>query len=237
MTIPAEDWTEDLTEDSTEDWAAPTAFQAATRAADLPMAAQIPVEESLQPVIAELRALIDRTPEAARGHTCPDGSWSTIELMASDSDGAARWLVDPTELPALRKLFDDLGGDVRLAVLARLAPDDVLDWHRDPCAADMDIARLHLPVLSNPDAVTDLCHERVHWPVGGLHYGDYGFPHRVINKGAEGRVHLYFDLPAAAVLNRLPAVFGENVDARRRLRQEAVNLMLRDRALGHGPIA
>jgi hypothetical protein len=81
--------------------------------------------------------------------------------------------------------------------------------------------RLHLPVETNPAAVTDICHERVHWPAGGLYYGDYGFPHRVFNTGALERIHLYVDVPAAPVRALLPDVLTA---PRHRERDQAVGL-------------
>ena len=40
----------------------------------------------------------------------------------------------------------------------------------------------------------NLCHELYNWIPGGLFYGDYSFPHQIINKGSEERLHLIIDL-------------------------------------------
>ncbi|MCR9257509.1 MAG: aspartyl/asparaginyl beta-hydroxylase domain-containing protein [Alphaproteobacteria bacterium] len=211
-----------------------TPFQAVSRAAGLPMAAEIAVDLPLMPVIGEVKAFIETVPDSERGFRCKDGSWSSIMLIGPDAQGQGTWQTDPGRLPLLGALFAHFGGNVHLAALARMAPGDLLDWHYDPCAADLEAARLHLPITTNPQAVSDLGHERIHWPVGGLFYGDFGFPHRVMNDGTEGRVHLYFDLPSTALLGRLPAAFHDTPAARREARQEAVNLHLMARAMPAG---
>lgn len=212
-----------------------TSFQALGREAGPAMAARIAVATPLAPIIEQVGALLLAVPDGDRLHACRDRSWSSIWLSHPPRSGADRGQPTPllARLPGLLALLDELGGRVGLAVIARIAPGDLLDWHYDPASLDHPWARLHLPVRTHPQAVTDLCHERVHWPAGGLYYGDYGFPHRVLNPGAEERIHLYFDMSADAVAARLPAALRDGGD-RRRLRETAVNLMLAERAAGLG---
>jgi hypothetical protein len=178
----------------------------------------------LMPIVDEVLALLDRVPMERRLHQCLDGSWSSVEIITSDPNDpmqghGTEWLDD---LPSLLPLFEAFGGVIAHCTIARLAPDDLLDWHYDPVSLDHDLSRLHLPVRSNPDAVTDFCDARVHWPEGRLFYGDYGFPHRVLNTGGTERIHLYFDVPSADLRPLLP----ENLSGRHQIREMAVNRLL-----------
>lgn len=166
----------------------------------------VPAAAPVEPVVAEVLALLEQIPMERRQRHCFDGSWSSVEVVTSSVNDPMRG--DATEwlerLPALTSLFDAFCGAVAHCTIARIAPGDLLDWHFDPASIDHELSRLHLPILSNPDAVTDFCDTRAHWPEGRLFYGDYGFPHRVTNTGATERIHLYFDVPSAALRPLLP---------------------------------
>lgn len=206
-------------------------FQALCRAAGLAMSARLQVATPLQPIVDQVEALLRDLPEAGREHAAPDGSWTTVWLSMPRPSGGSGGR--PTALlarvPGLLDLAAEFGGPLGLALIARMPPGGLLGWHYDPASVDAEMARLHLPVRTDPLAVTDLCHERVHWPAGHLHYGDYGFPDRVLNASAEERIHLYFDIAAAAVSRRLPPAVRGSAE-RRRLREEAINLHLAARA-------
>ncbi len=55
-------------------------------------------------------------------------------------------------------------------------------------------SRLHLPLVVNDECKSNLCHESYQWSPGGLFYGDYSFPHQIINHGIDERLHLIIDL-------------------------------------------
>ena len=184
----------------------------------------LPAPAPLAPVAAEVLALLDRVPTERRLHCCFDGSWSSIEVITSDPNDpmrgrGAEWL---DHLPSLVPLFAAFGGVIAHCTIARIAPGDLLDWHYDPASLDHEISRLHLPVRTNPNAVTDFCNTRVHWPEGRLFYGDYGFPHRVSNTGKTERIHLYFDVPSASLLPLLSRNFRD----RHGIREATVNRLL-----------
>lgn len=211
-------------------------FQALSRAAGLAMSARLPVATPLQPIVGQVEALLRHLPDVEREHAAPDGSWTAVLLSMPPAGpqpenalkGRPASLLD--RIPGLATLCREFGTLPGLAVIARMPPGAVLGWHYDPVSPDHHMVRLHLPVRTHPLAVTDLCHERVHWPAGGLYYGDYGFPHRVLNGSAVERVHLYFDIPAAAVSAHLPPAMTAPVGDRCRLREDAVNLHLAVRA-------
>jgi len=210
-----------------------TGFQAMCREAGPAMTARVPVDTPLAPVVAQAMALLDDVADAGRQHECRDGSWSSVWLARPPRSAAAPG-GEPTplldRLPALERLFAELGGPVGLVLIARMAPGDLLDWHYDPASLDHAWSRLHLPLRTHPQAVTDFCHERAHWPVGGLYYGDYGFPHRVLNTAGVERLHLYFDVSSQALAGRLPAHLQDADGSRRQLREAAVNEWLAERS-------
>jgi len=179
-------------------------FQAYTRGLDLRFQATIPTPGDLDQIVREMHRLIETIPDPERNHACADGSWSDINLMLPQGDRSVQLTPEYAACPALVALIDGLGGPTGACTLARIPPGDLLDWHFDPVSADAENVRLHLPIETDPAAVTDFCHERVHWPVGRLYYGDYGFPHRVFNTGTRDRLHLYFDVAASSARSRLP---------------------------------
>lgn len=203
-----------------------TPFQRFVRDHDPAMDMRIHLPGPVGPVLRELRGVVEDTAQAERSHACHDGSWSSIALAAGNGWGSSEPARRLASLPAVSALLDRYGGCAGFCTLARIAPGDLLDWHVDPLSADCGIARLHLPIATNPDAVTDFCHRRVHWPVGTLHYGDYGFPHRVFNTGTTERIHLYFDVAAEAVA---PLLSPELRRPRHDMRAHATALMLHHR--------
>lgn len=204
-----------------------TDFQAFTRELGLTFHAEVPLPVPAEPIVAEILSLADTVPGAARSHYCHDGSWSSIALAEGgigDTSTPTEWMA---RVPHLSALLTAFGGCTGFCTVARIAPGDLLDWHYDPLSADIETARLHLPIVTNADAVTDFCHERTHWPAGTLHYGDYGFPHRVFNTGPEERIHLYFDVSGDAVRRHLPSAL---VEPRHVLRQDTQGMMLAHRS-------
>jgi hypothetical protein len=220
-----------------------TSFQALTRADAPALSGPVRVDTPLAPIVEQALDLIDATPDAERQHDCWDGSWSSIWVSYPPTGPGQSGRPCPAldRLPALTALFEELAGTVGSVVIARLAPGDLLDWHYDPVPPSALSYRLHLPIRSGPDAVTEFCHERVHWPVGGLYYGEYGYPHRVFNLSGEDRIHLYFDVTGPGIAERLPdAVRAGFTPAGERLRQAAVNEWLHWRAtprVAAGPVS
>jgi len=215
-----------------------TRFQALTRAAALALSGPVRVDTRLAPIVEQVLALIDETPESERQYNCWDGSWSSVWVSypATEPGRPGRPCPALSRLPALSALFEEIGGIVGPVVIARLAPGDLLDWHYDPVPPSTLSYRFHMPIRSSPLAVTDFCHERVHWPVGGLYYGEYGFPHRVFNLSTEERIHLYFDVTGPGIAERLPdAVCAGFTPENERLKQDAVNEWLRWRSTAPAP--
>ena len=145
------------------------------------------------------------------------GNWDVLPLRASASakhpvqmiysDPACDAYVDtpllavcPTIAAALA-VFECPLESVRLM---RLGAGSVIKTHRDH---DLDVehghARLHVPIVTNPDVDFRLNGERVVIAEGECWYLRLSDPHSVTNAGARDRVHLVIDALVNAWLTAL----------------------------------
>jgi hypothetical protein len=136
-----------------------------------------------------------------------DGDWGVIPLRASAgashpvmmiySDPSATAFEDTPMLqnsPYFREVLDAFQCDIQSVRLMRLAPGSIIKEHRDH---DLDIehgvARIHIPVVTNPDVEFELNRSRVVMEAGSAWYLRLSDPHRVANKGTAARVHMVVD--------------------------------------------
>lgn len=128
------------------------------------------------------------------------------------------WVVEDTSLRALLPEAEDLlrllPGRHERVRLMRLAPGGgELSRHADITDPDAGIregrlARIHLPLLSNPEVVFDGWlpdgrFVRRHMQVGRVWYLDTRKPHRAVNGGTTDRIHLVVDAVVDRHLLRL----------------------------------
>ena len=128
------------------------------------------------------------------------------------------WVVEDTSLRALLPEAEDLlrllPGRHERVRLMRLAPGGgELSRHADITDPDAGIregrlARIHLPLVSNPDVVfegwlPDGRFVRRHMQVGQVWYLDTRKPHRAVNGGTTDRIHLVVDAVVDRHLLRL----------------------------------
>jgi hypothetical protein len=86
--------------------------------------------------------------------------------------------------------------------LLKLGPGSVIKEHRDHALGLEDgIARIHIPILSNPDVEFVLNSQRVVMDEGESWYLNFNLPHRVVNRGSRERVHLVVDCTVNAWLH------------------------------------
>lgn len=79
--------------------------------------------------------------------------------------------------------------------LMRLTPGSVIKEHRDhDLRAEEGVARIHVPVVTNPGVEFYLNRERVTLLPGEAWYLRLADPHSVANHGSETRVHLVIDV-------------------------------------------
>jgi hypothetical protein len=79
----------------------------------------------------------------------------------------------------------------------RLTPGSVIKEHTDlDLGIESGAARIHVPVITNPDVEFLLNRTRVDMKEGQAWYLRLGDPHAVANRGITDRVHLVLDLVA-----------------------------------------
>lgn len=136
------------------------------------------------------------------------GDWSVIPLRAPAgethpirmiyADPTQRVYVDTEHLrhaPYFRAVLDTFRTTVFAARLMRLAPGSVIKEHTDVgLQFEEGVARVHIPVLTNPGVEFVLNGSRVLLAAGSCWYLRLSDPHRVANRGDTDRVHLVVDL-------------------------------------------
>ncbi|KQY30289.1 aspartyl beta-hydroxylase [Caulobacter sp. Root487D2Y] len=137
-----------------------------------------------------------------------EGDWSVIPLRCAAgethpirmiyADPTATTFVDTPMLaacPYFRAVIAAFACEVRGVRLMRLTPGSIIKTHTD---LDLDIesgaARVHVPVVTNPDVEFLLNGSRVEMKAGQAWYLRLSDPHAVANRGPDDRVHLVLDL-------------------------------------------
>jgi len=177
----------------------------------------LPLRFDPQRLAADLEALSDVTWTEHFVRQNYEGDWSAIPLRAAEgathpimmifSSPAATVFVDTPCLarsPYLREALASFGCPLQCVRLMRLAPGSAIKEHSDgDLAFEYGFARLHIPIVTNPDAAFWLNGRRVTMEPGSLWYLRLSDPHRAINAGAADRVHLVLDVVVNDWLERL----------------------------------
>ncbi|GGZ81568.1 aspartyl/asparaginyl beta-hydroxylase domain-containing protein [Streptomyces echinoruber] len=103
-----------------------------------------------------------------------------------------RWL---DQLPYFAHLLDAIPAPLNAVRLMALGPGAVSEAHCDPkYRLDRGLTRLHIPIVTTPDAVLVLDGVEHCWQPGTLWYGDFSREHLVRNTSdAVTRVHVVID--------------------------------------------
>jgi aspartyl/asparaginyl beta-hydroxylase (cupin superfamily) len=97
--------------------------------------------------------------------------------------------------PYFREVLDAFACEVFSVRLMRLTPGSVIKEHSDGLlAAEEERARLHIPVLTNRDAIFEVNQRAVEMTAGSLWYLRLSDPHRAVNRGDTDRVHMVVDV-------------------------------------------
>lgn len=146
------------------------------------------------------------------------GDWSAIALRAPKGTAGQHPIRQIYSDPSITEFEDtplmDACPHLRAAArafgpphavrLMRLTPGSVIKEHTDhDLAAEDGMARIHVPVATNPGVVFEVNRRRVHMAPGEAWYLRLADPHRVANRGASDRVHLVIDAPLNATLEAL----------------------------------
>ena len=131
------------------------------------------------------------------------GGWHTALLYTPDtdkSDGTVRdGIASPTplaqSLPITQRFLEELGLDFFTVRIACNDPDSWLWEHRDYLELDeeKERLRLHVPLVTNPDAIMQFSHCTVHMAAGWIWKLNPTVSHAISNTGTHSRVHLILD--------------------------------------------
>lgn len=139
-----------------------------------------------------------------------EGSWCVIPLRSAAgaehavmmiySDPSAKEFVDTPFLdycPYFEEVLGIFECPLDAVRLMKLVPGSKNKEHVDhDLDAALGLARLHIPVMTNPGVTFYLNGERVIMDEGELWYLRLNDPHWVVNEGSEDRVHLVLDVRA-----------------------------------------
>jgi hypothetical protein len=104
------------------------------------------------------------------------------------------------DFPVLRRTIDDLFGleNVAMVNVYNLAPQSRQHAHRDQSGNLLfGIARIHMPLQTNPGAVLEVQNQPYHLRVGEVWSLDTSGLHAAVNDGRSDRVHVVIDVKRA----------------------------------------
>lgn len=166
----------------------PIAFDAARLATDLDALAS--VEWTPHFVTRNYRGAWGAMPLRA-----PAGAEHPI-LMITSHPGVTDFVDAPplARAPYLREVIAAFRCPLRAVRLMRLAPGSAILEHSDPgMSAEEGSARLHIPIVTNPQVTFSLNRRPVAMAPGEVWYLRLADPHSVENRGSIDRVHLVLD--------------------------------------------
>lgn len=183
-------------------------MEAVERQTGVPDRVRLPLNFDPAPLAADIAALErgDWTEHFVKQNY--EGEWSVLPLRASATARHPIQMIYPApgvtefidtvwraRMPALSAAIDAFQCPVRVVRLMRLAAGSVIKEHED---LDLDVAdgyaRIHVPIVTNPDVDFRLNGERVTMVPGEAWYLRLADPHSVANRGETARVHLVIDL-------------------------------------------
>ena len=102
------------------------------------------------------------------------------------------------KMPYTKSIIDQIPGEKGRIRLMETKANSRIYWHYDAGESiDGDLnksnVRLHIPIITNDFVDFIICHQKVKWEAGKLYYGDFSYPHTVINKSDKTRIHLVMD--------------------------------------------
>jgi quercetin dioxygenase-like cupin family protein len=131
------------------------------------------------------------------------GNWNSIALRSASGqpDDIQAWegaqFADTILLERcayFREVVDAFACEKKAVRLMALAPGAEITPHRDPGGSFEDgLARLHIPIVTDPAVVFTLDGEEVHFGAGATWYMNTNCLHAVRNGSARERVHLVLD--------------------------------------------
>jgi hypothetical protein len=146
-----------------------------------------------------------------------EGDWSGVALRAAANahvalypDPTVEQFVDTdalTKCPSVRSILERFVCETESVRFLRLGSGAVIREHRDYRLSIEDgVARVHIPVKTNPEVDFFLDGQRVEMAEGEAWYLNFNLKHSVRNNGSNERIHLVIDCKAN---DWLRSFFGE----------------------------
>ena len=199
-------------------------WQIISRAFNLDMACKLPVVFDKEALEDEVSAILTQYGAKKQFGGYHDGGWTAIGLMASggnyldDQVTTNIQKTDPLRIaPYLNSIIDSFEVPTGRVRLMQLGPGERIHWHFDHSFVfPGKSVRLHIPVFTNDQVRLQIGHQDLFWGPGETWFGDFSFPHRVINGGATPRIHLVLDLKFEDQIRPLfPSKMFEQIQARK----------------------
>jgi hypothetical protein len=210
-------------------------WQQVTAGSGLVLHAPLSVRADAAALRREFDALDAATGDEGRQFRAGDGSWSSITLIEEGlGPDSLRTIGKPTAaldlMPTARTLLEGLSCRILSCYVHRQEPGGLLRWHFDGAGLHQPEARLIVPVIAPPAAVTWIGHSPAAYPAGTLWAGDFTFPHQVENAPEEQRIVLLVDVVSDECARSLapPELYGQ-LALRGALGEQAVNSFLANR--------
>jgi hypothetical protein len=179
-------------------------WQVITRSAGLNLSVKLDHAIDIEALRRDAGQVLSAFPKLTASNVHHNGGWTGVALMSvdgemSDDRTLGRHECSPTaaleRAPYIREIVGRLSHKIGRVRLLTLAPGEAVTWHFDrDDSIDQVWSRIHLPIWSNPGAQLQIGHEDLFWRPGEMWYGEFSFPHRLRNRGAEPRTHLVCDL-------------------------------------------
>ncbi|MFC9409649.1 aspartyl/asparaginyl beta-hydroxylase domain-containing protein [[Kitasatospora] papulosa] len=151
--------------------------------------------------------------------------WRVLSLRGPDgdperTDAGGPGLVDYADTPLMREVpytasvLKGLDLPLRAVRYMTLEPGAAVAEHTDyPYGLPVGWVRLHIPIVTNDQAVLILKGVENRWQPGELWYANFGRPHHLYNHGTHPRVHLVVDCYASeALLDLFPEKARQEMD-------------------------
>ncbi|MEU3048448.1 aspartyl/asparaginyl beta-hydroxylase domain-containing protein [Streptomyces sp. NPDC006984] len=136
------------------------------------------------------------------------------------TDPGGPGLVDYADTPLIQmapytaSILKGLNVPLRAVRYMTLEPGASVAEHTDyPYGLPVGWARLHLPIVTNDQAVLVIDGVENRWQPGELWYANFGRPHHLYNRGSQPRVHLVVDCYVSeTLLDLFPARARQEMD-------------------------
>ncbi|MBF5093594.1 aspartyl/asparaginyl beta-hydroxylase domain-containing protein [Azospirillum sp. INR13] len=210
-------------------------WQQVTAGSGLMLHAPLTVRTDPAPLQREFAALDAATGDEGRMFMAGDGSWSSITLieegLGSDNLRATGRPTPALDMmPSARALLEGLGCRILSCYVHRQEPGGLLRWHYDGAGLHQPEARLIVPIIAPPAAVTWIGDSPAAYPAGTPWAGDFTFPHQVENAVDEQRIVLLVDVVSDDRARSLapPELYGR-LPLRSALAEQAINSLIANR--------